>query len=258
MGYKLSLILPAYNGSDLLSKNLPEVINYLNGLGILYEIIIVDDGSKDCEITASLAKDYKCKFVGMPRNQGKGAALRTGMLAAEGDFRIFTDVDIPYEFEAIEKFLWYLDFKEFHMVVGDRTLPGSNYYTEVPKVRKTASKIYSFIVGRFIVSGIFDTQCGIKGFRAEVAEDIFAVSRINRFAIDVELLYIAYKRNYDIKRLPVNLRVWGASQIRALFDGVTMIRDIFVIWLNYRTGKYEAKKKVNITIDTYQKNLGQG
>jgi len=251
MGKKLSLILPVYNGSSLLQQHIPGVIDYLDQLSFEYEIIVVDDGSKDGDETMAVSREFGCVFISNPKNMGKGAALRAGMLRATGDFRIFTDVDIPYEFEVIEKFLWYLDFKEFHVVVGDRTLQGSKYFTEVPWGRNVGSKIYSFIVGRFVVSGLFDTQCGIKGFRAEVAEDIFGVSRINRFAIDVEILYIALKRNYDIKRLPVSLRIWEPSQIHPIRDGSKMLVDLFSIWLNYRLGRYEGRKKIDVTIDTY-------
>jgi dolichyl-phosphate beta-glucosyltransferase len=254
MGKKLSLILPVYNGSSLLRQHIPGLREYLDRASVDYEIIIVDDGSEDGNATLAIAREFECRFFANPTNMGKGAALRIGMLEADGDFRIFTDADIPYEFETIEKFLWYLDFKEFHIVVGDRTLTGSNYFAEIPWIRNIGSKIYSFIVGRFVVSGLFDTQCGIKGFRAEVAEDIFGVSRINRFAIDVEILYIALKRNYDIKRLPVGLRVWEPSQIRPVLDGGTMLVDLLVIWLNYRRGRYKAKKEINLTLDSYRMN----
>ena len=110
---------------------------------------------------------------------GKGAALRRGMLAASGDFRIFTDADIPYAYHSLADFLEYLEFKEFHMVIGDRTLPESKYFDGVPYARGIGSKVYRQIVGRLVVSGVYDTQCGIKGFRAEIAEDLFRVSRLN-------------------------------------------------------------------------------
>ena len=93
---------------------------------------------------------------------------------------------------------------------------------------------------------MYDTQCGIKGFRAEVAEDIFGVSRINRFAIDVELIYIAMKRNYDIKRLPVTLRHWGDSQLHIVRDGLAMFWDFTQIILNHYRGYYAPRSEINL------------
>jgi dolichyl-phosphate beta-glucosyltransferase len=145
------------------------------------------------------------------------------------------DVDIPYK----------------HIVVGDRTLQGSKYFTEVPWIRNIGNKFYSFIVGRFVVSGLFNTQCGIKGFRAEVAEDIFQVPQINRFAIDVEILCIVLKRIYDTKRFPVDLRIWAPSQIRANLDGGKLLVDLLIIWLNYQLGRYKAQREISLIIDSY-------
>jgi dolichyl-phosphate beta-glucosyltransferase len=249
MGKKLSLVLPTYNGSSLLRQHLPNLIMYLNDLSIDYEILIVDDGSKDQQESKLIAQENGCRFFSIPHNQGKGAALRMGMLEAGGDFIIFTDADIPYEFEVIKKFLWQLEYEKSHIVVGDRTLHESKYFANIPWVRSVGSKIYSFIVGHFMVSGLFDTQCGIKGFQAEVAKDLFYVSRINRFAIDVEILYIALKRNYVIKRLPVNLRVWEPTQIRPFYDGLTMLIDLFVIWQNFRLGNYRAQNIISKSTD---------
>ena len=132
MSTKLSLILPTYKGAEMLRENLPGLIAYLSDLSLSYEIIIVDDGSQDGGETERVAQEFGCRFFANVKNAGKGAALRTGMLNAVGEFRIFTDVDIPYEYSAIEQFLWYLDFKEFHVVVGDRTLANMDYYHDVP------------------------------------------------------------------------------------------------------------------------------
>jgi hypothetical protein len=145
--------------------------------------------------------------------------------------------------------LWYLDFKEIHFVAGDRTLDESSYYMHVPWLRRAASHIYSTFVGRLVAGGWFDTQCGIKGFRDHVAEDLFGVGRIDRFAFDVELFYIALKRNYDIKRIPVRLRCNETSTVSVITDGATMVRDLGVIWLNQQFGRYRARVPVRRAID---------
>jgi dolichyl-phosphate beta-glucosyltransferase len=182
---------------------------------------------------------------------GKGEALRVGMSNARGKYRIYTDADVPYELEAIERFVWYLDYKEFHMVTGDRTLEGSSYFEQVPPIRRVGSRLMSFFVGRFFAGGWFDTQCGIKGFRDYVADDLFGVSKVNRFAIDVELLYLALKRNYDIKRLPVNLEFQGKSTVRPLRDGLQIVVDIAHIRKNQMLGRYRPQGEISRVIDAY-------
>ena len=235
----LSIVLPSYNCSKVLSEQLPAFIDFLVSQKFDYEIIIVDDGSTDRAMTKNIAEKYNCIFLQNEKNLGKGAAVRKGILNSKGDFIIFTDADIPFQFQSFQKFLYYLDFKEFDIVVGDRTLPESSYFTKISKTRKIGSDIFSFIVGRFITGGWFDTQCGMKGFRRNTALDIFSVNRINGFAFDVELLYIALKRNFDIKRLPVNLRCNETSSVKVLKHGFLMVIDLFKIIYNFYSGKYK-------------------
>ena len=239
---KVSLIIPCYNGAQTVRNNLPDFITYLKIKAYSFEVIIVDDGSDQADETKAVAKDFGCLFIGLDKNRGKGAAVKAGMLQAKGDFRIFTDVDIPFEYENFDLFLKYLDEKEFQLVVGDRTLPDSKYFTEISKLRKLGSNVFSFIVGRFVVGGHFDTQCGMKGFRKEVAEDIFGLTKIPSFAFDVEVLYIALKRNYDIKRLAVQLRMQEGSSVRVIRHGISMVFDLFKIKKNQLQKRYERKK----------------
>jgi dolichyl-phosphate beta-glucosyltransferase len=97
------------------------------------------------------------------------------------------------------------------------------------------------LVGRFVVGGLFDTQCGLKGFRARVAEDIFSLSRINGFAFDIEVLYIALKRNYDLKRLPVQLRCNEESSVNVFVHGLATMKDLLRIKANHLLGRYNKK-----------------
>ncbi|MBW8051645.1 MAG: glycosyltransferase [Cytophagales bacterium] len=237
----LSIIIPSFKGSTVLKNQLPGFIKYLENKKINYEIIIVDDGSKDGGKTQQIAKDFGCLYFENKKNMGKGAAVKLGMLNAKGDFRIYTDVDIPFEYSAIERFLYYLDFKEFDLAIGDRTLPESTYFSEIPAIRRIGSAIFTFIIGRFITTGMFDTQCGLKGFRGNVAEDLFSVSRINGFAFDAELLYVSLKRNYDIKRLPVKFRNQEGSSVSYLIHGIEILKDLVLLKINHLTGKYKKK-----------------
>jgi dolichyl-phosphate beta-glucosyltransferase len=246
----VSVVLPSYRGAAYARRHVPLLFDHLNKLGARYEVIIVDDGSADGGETRTVAAELGCTYLENPENRGKGAAVRRGMLAARGQFRLFTDIDLPYEFAAIDAFLYYLHDKEYHFVAGDRTLAQSRYFHEVPAPRVLASHVYSTLVGRLVAGGWFDTQCGLKGFRADVADDLFGVSRVERFAFDVELFYVALKRNYDIKRLPVRLRVNEASTVNVVRDGAAMVRDIGVIRWNQLMGRYAPRGDVERTIDT--------
>src|SRR5690242_2702398 len=175
---RLSIVLPAYNGAEILARHVPTLQRYLHHEGISSEIVVADDGSDDAGATSEVAARLGCQYVRNTVNQGKGAAVRRGMLAARGDFRIFTDCDVPYELTTIGRFLHYLDDKEYHFVAGDRTLTDSSYFTAVPLIRRAGSHLFATLVGRFVAGGWFDTQCGMKGFRGHVAEDLFSVSRI--------------------------------------------------------------------------------
>lgn len=239
----LSIVIPSYKGSALLAKNLPGLISFLRDEKIEHEIIVVDDGSNDHGKTREAALLFGCHFYQHDRNLGKGAAIKTGMLRARGEFRIFTDVDIPFDYKVIAQCLRYLDFKEFDVVIGDRTLPGSAYFERISPFRKLASRVFYFFVARLITGGFFDTQCGIKGFRAAVAEDIFSMSRIRGFAADIEMLYITMKRNYDIKRLPVHLRFNEGSSVKILPHSIRMLFDILCIRWNYACGCYRLSKQ---------------
>jgi dolichyl-phosphate beta-glucosyltransferase len=238
----LSLIIPSYNGSQILKQNLPGILNYFRSSEHTYEIIIVDDGSKDADETKKVAEENNCIFIANPHNLGKGGAVRNGVSHAKGDFIFYTDVDIPFEYDSFDRFISYLRNKEFDIAIGDRTLPESNYFTEIPLSRQIGSLVFTFFVTRFITGGLGDTQCGFKGFKASVAKDLFGVGKINSFAFDVEVLYIALKRNYDIKKLPVRLRNSEGSTVSLLKHAPGMLVDIFSLKLNHLKGLY---KKAN-------------
>lgn len=240
--FLLSIIIPSFNDANIIEKNIPQLIDYMKLKDISYEIIVVDDGSKNSLYTEEIALKHGCRFLFNSRNLGKGAAVRKGMLSAQGKFCLYTDVDIPFYFESIDLFLRYLDFKEFDVVIGDRTLPESEYFKKISFLRNIGSNVFSFIAGRFVAGGLFDTQCGLKGFRHEIAFDLFSHGRINGFAFDIELLYIALKRNYDIKRLPVRLRSNEGSSVKLFRHGTRMFFDLLHIRWNQLIGKYKSKQ----------------
>lgn len=236
----LSIVLPCYKGAMTLQAQLPAFMEWLRRRYPDSEVIVVDDGSDDDGATEKAARDNGCLFIGLPRNQGKGGAVRAGMQVATGQCRVFTDVDIPFEFETVARFVHCIRAKEFDIVIGDRGLPESRYFREITGTRRLSSALFTFLVGRFVTTGLFDTQCGLKAFSQAVADDLFSVARLDSFAFDVEILYIALKRNYDIKRLPVRLRSSrDQSSVRLLRHAPGMALDLLRIKWNHLRGRYD-------------------
>ncbi|MCD6019668.1 MAG: glycosyltransferase [Bacteroidetes bacterium] len=235
----ISFIIPAYNASGALNNQLSHLIDYLKTNNIESEILIVDDGSRDGEQTKKVADKFGCKYLKNPVNMGKGAAVRNGMMNSTGAIKIFTDADIPFELDAMKSIIDEISINNYDMVVGDRTLAESMYHDQISKKRSIGSNFYSFIVARFISGGVFDTQCGLKAFKKEIADDIFGVSKLNSFAFDVELISIAVKRNYKIKKIPVKLRSQEGNSVSMLKHAPGMIADLFRIKWELLKGGYK-------------------
>jgi dolichyl-phosphate beta-glucosyltransferase len=204
-------------------------------------VVVVDDGGGDFDATTgSWSAEGPVRLLVLPENRGKGAAVRAGMLAARGRVRLFTDVDLPYDLELIAAAACFIRDRGYHLAVGDRTLPGSSYALEVGWRRRLASAVFSRLVGTFLTGGFFDTQCGFKAFRDDVAQALFGLARVDRFAFDVELLYLALLYRTDIKRIPVQLRNNETSAVRLLRDSLAMLLDVGRIRLYAWRGAYRS------------------
>jgi dolichyl-phosphate beta-glucosyltransferase len=234
----LSLILPSYRGGELAERSARELVEYLPTLGISWEVVFVDDGGGD--MAGLEGGDPRLRVISFPKNRGKGAAVRAGMLAAAGKARIFTDVDLPFELESIAHALYLLRDRGFHMVMGDRTLPQSSYRLHLSWERRLASRIFSDFVGTLVTGGFFDTQCGFKGFRGDVASALFPMTRVDRFAFDVELIYLALKYSLECKRIPVRLRHNAGSSVRLVRDSTRMFVDVLKIKRRQMAGAYAS------------------
>ena len=180
------------------------------------------------------------------RNRGKGAAVRTGTLTATGQVRIFTDVDLPFGTDLLPVMHGYLREGGCHVAIGDRTLPGSEYHEATSLARRAASTLFTQFVGRIVTGGFFDTQCGLKGVRGDVADALFPLLRVDRFAFDVELVYVALKHRLDIKRIPVRLVHNETSSVRLLRDADRGGSDVQGIKANQLRGRYDAPALDNI------------
>src|SRR5437868_13116015 len=135
--------------------------------------------------------------------------------------------------------LRYLDFKEFDIVIGSRHVPGAHFEVNLPWPRKIASAVFTAFVTRLMVTGVADTQAGLKGFRAAAAERLFRTSVLNSFTFDVEILYLAFKLNLDVKRIPVRQVRDEPSTIRLSRHTPKMVADLISIPLRFYRGGYK-------------------
>lgn len=235
----LSVVLPCYRAAPLARASVATLRHSLDAAGFDWEVIVVDDGGGDFA-PDEWEGDSRVVLLRLPVNRGKGAAVRAGMLAARGQSRIFTDVDLPFGTDLIPVVSAYLRDREFHVVIGDRTLPGSAYHLRTSPQRRLASALFTGFVGTIVTGGFFDTQCGLKGVRGDIADALFPLLRIDRFAFDVELVYVALKHRLDIKRIPVRLLHNETSSVRLLRDSARGFADVFRIKLQQLRGCYHS------------------
>ena len=235
----VSVVLPCYQAAPLAFQSVERLEEFLPRIARSWEILVVDDGGLDFT-TDAFADEPAVQLIRLPSNRGKGAAVAHGMRRATGAVRIFTDVDLPYDLELIGPIIRYIRDGGFHVVVGDRTLPGSSYKDDIGWKRRLASTLFSAFVGTMVTGGFFDTQCGLKGVRGDVADTLFSLQRLERFAFDVELLYLALYHRLDIKRIPVRLRNNETSSVRLLRDSARGVLDVFRIKYHQMRGDYES------------------
>jgi dolichyl-phosphate beta-glucosyltransferase len=248
-------VLPCYRGAALAQRSVESLCRFLPGHFASWEVLVVDDGGGDFD--AGWPAEGPVRLLRLPENRGKGAAVREGMRAARGRVRLFTDVDLPFDLEAIPATVAYIRERGFHLAVGDRTLPQSSYTLNVGWRRRLASAVFSRMVGTFLTGGFFDTQCGFKALRDDVAEALFGLIRIDRYAFDVELLYVALLYRADIKRVPVHLRNNETSVVRVGRDSLRMLLDIARIRLVAAQGGYRSPELAAIVAGDYDRMFGR-
>jgi glycosyltransferase involved in cell wall biosynthesis len=237
----LSVVIPVHNSRLLAQRNVALLHEFLPSAVDAYELIVVDDGSHESEAIRPGDLPPGTMLVRHERNRGKGAAVKSGMSVANGDCCLFTDVDLPYDLQALPYAYRLIVQHGIHAVVGDRTLPDSEYMADVHLVRRVLSLIFSRIVTLLVIGGIFDSQCGLKAFSRPLATTLFPLLRTEGFAFDVEIFYLLLKNNIMIRRIPVRLRNHGKSSVSVVGHGPGMMFSVFKILLDFRRGAYRSE-----------------
>ena len=226
----LSVVIPAFNEEARIGASLNSIRAYLGKQPYASEVIVVDDGSRDrtAECAAeSLRGMERHAILSLPRNQGKGAAVKEGIMKAAGDFILFSDADLSTPIEELEKFWPWMD-QGFDVVIGSRALVGADIQVRQSFFRELMGKTFNVFVRRLLMKGIPDTQCGFKLFRGDVAKKVFSRLAINGFSFDVETLYLC-RRDHRIRQVPVIWRNSPKSHVRIVRSSLDMLLDLFKI-----------------------------
>ena len=231
---KISICIPMYNENAVIAQTARTLSEYMQAHFADYEIIFCSDGSIDgCDETVRALGLPNVSVISNSPNKGKGYAVRTAMLAASGDVRMFTDADLAYGTDVIERFVKSFEEGTTDVAIGSRNLCKDGYLGYTP-VRKIASRLYFRILGAVGRVKISDSQCGCKAYSARAAEQIFSKCEVNGFAFDFETLLWARKLGFTIREVPVRILNHGTSKVDVFKDPFRMLRDV-----------HRMKKRIN-------------
>ncbi|MBU3925924.1 glycosyltransferase family 2 protein [Patescibacteria group bacterium] len=238
----LSVIVPAYNEQNRITKTLQIISDYLKKQSYTYEILVVCDGPKDK--TPDVVRDLKLSIpnlnlIDRKKNMGKGYTVKEGMLAVKGKIRLFTDADNSTDISYFEKMRPLFD-QGYDIVISTRDAkdaPGASQDVSQPWHKRLMGNMGNLYIQILAVPGIWDTQNGFKAFRDRVAEKIFPLTKIDRWAFDVEILALAKKFKYKIGIIPIHWINDPESHV-SLMAYFKVLFDVLKIRWNLARGVY--------------------
>jgi dolichyl-phosphate beta-glucosyltransferase len=224
----LSVVIPAYNEELRLPRTIERIERYLDSSRPDYELILVDDGSSDGTrkvMAAAAAGNAKVRIEVLPANRGKGGALAAGVAVALGDQVLVTDADLSTPIEELEKLEAALRAGA-GVAIASRSVKGSQVEVAQPVYRVLMGKVFNLIVQVVLLPGIWDTQCGFKLFRADVARPVFAALTTDGFGYDPEVLYLAKRRGVRIAEVPVVWRNSAPTKVMPFRSSLDMFKHV--------------------------------
>lgn len=238
----LSIVIPAHNEEGRLPPSLVSIDNFLKTQPYQAEVVIVENGSTDrtLEVAQAFAATRPYVRVIQAAARGKGLAVKVGMLAATGDYRFICDADLSMRIEDIVQFLP-PNVNGHDIIIASREGKGAQRVGE-PVYRHLIGRVNNLIIQLTAVRGFEDTQCGFKMFNRKSAEDLFSVQQMFGIGFDIELLFIARKRGYHIKEVPIVWYFDADSRMRLVGDSLNLLVEIWQIRRNWIQGVYAPKK----------------
>jgi dolichyl-phosphate beta-glucosyltransferase len=236
----LSIVVPAYNEEGRLPQTLPRIVEFLKAQEYLGEVIVVDDGSRDGTASVVELIAAETPIVRLIRNEhrGKGYAVKTGVMAAQGDHIFLCDADLSMPIEEVANFLPPA-LEEYDVAIGSREVEGARRYDE-PGLRHLMGRVFNTLVRLLAVRGFQDTQAGFKCFARDAAHEVFPYQTMDGFGFDVEVLFIAQKRGYRIVEVPINWYYMTNSRVSPVSDSIRMFREILQVRMNDWRGLYQT------------------
>ena len=233
---RLSVVVPCYNEELRLPRTIEQIERYLGARGDRYELILVDDGSADGTrrvMEEAAARNKSIRIVALPVNRGKGRALAEGVRVSRGDYVLVTDADLSTPIEELPKLEAALAAGA-GVAIGSRAIKGSRVELSQPIYRVLMGKAFNIIVQLVLLPGIWDTQCGFKLFRGDIARDVFEGLTTDGFGYDPEVLYLAKKKGVRIAEVPVVWRNSAPTKVNAIRSSLDMFRHVLRIRFRHR------------------------
>jgi glycosyltransferase involved in cell wall biosynthesis len=248
--YDFSIVIPCYNEEERILSTLNKVVSFMNAYNPSYEVIIVDDGSKDS--TVKLVNNYistrdNIYLIENP-HKGKGFAVRTGVLMSEGKYILMSDADLATPIEELKRLLVWIEGNNYDFVIASREGLGAKR-TDEPFIRHLMGRVFNLLIRIIVMINFKDTQCGFKLFKGEEARLVFSKlilfgdsAEIVKYpkvtAFDVEVLVIAKNIGLRVKEVPVAWTYVATKRVSAIRDSLLMLSEIIKIRINDLFGKY--------------------
>lgn len=239
---RLTVVIPAYREGSRLRDTVRHVGEVCGAVVGDHEIIVVLDGQDtpdDGLVSPDERPGREVRVLVNDRNRGKGFSVRRGMLEARGAYVVFTDADLSIPIESVGAFVAALDAGA-DVAIGTRLSAQAQVHGSRDLGRQTMSRAFNTLVRWTMLRDVTDSQCGFKAFRREASRALFGLQRVERFAFDVEILWLAQRLGYRVVEVPVVCVYHSQSSVRRVFDSVSMVRDLARIRLDALRGRYGA------------------
>lgn len=239
----LTLVIPCFNEADRVEACLAQALSHLDATGVLGEVLVVDDGSTDdtaARARAVAARRGEVRVLTLPTNRGKGAAVREGVLAARGDVIVFLDADLSVGVDHVARVLGPLR-NGVDVAVGCRHIEGAAVLRPQGRLRRILGRGYLRLARRVLDLPVADVTCGFKGFKRDVALDLFRGARCARWGFDAEVLHLAARAGYEIVEVPVTWRDGAGSAVRLPWDALRSLRELVAVRWRAARGAYDVK-----------------